>query len=92
MFADQRPTCSYDEIALVSARRRSGRVSMEKAADALRNAARSLGGDAIIAVRLGSTQVATGAGTTPVTTTADLSGTVVRFRDRGCRGARTAAP
>ena len=85
-FQEARPVCQYQEVGTVSARKRSGSVSMDEVAESLRIRARQMGGDAIIGVtqgteRRGGTMVGHSviANNDPV-----ISGTVVRFRDSTC--------
>ena len=85
-FQEARPECPYEEVGTVSARKRSGLVSMDEVAEGLRHRAREMGGDAIIGL---SERVETrGASVVGRSVVANndpvVSGTVVRFRDAAC--------
>jgi hypothetical protein len=71
LFSSQLPTCPFDEIAIVSARREFNLVSTAAVTEALRKKARELGGDALVRVSF-------------LEGDAVLSGTVIRFKDGSC--------
>jgi hypothetical protein len=85
-YQEARPECPYEEVGTVSARKRSGLVSMEAVAEGLRQRAREIGGDAIIGV--GERVETRGGSVVGRTVVANndpvISGTVIRFRDPGC--------
>ena len=91
----QRPQCSYEEIGIVTWRPTHGWQKLQSGVDKMRAEAARLGGDAIVGFSIGErrgdeTTVISGDGaaisiTTGVDTETVISGSVVRFRDRGCR-------
>ena len=87
MYSTERPRCPFEELATVRSRKPSIFVSMEDVAESIRQVAREVGGDAVIAVTGGSelrggTVIgsAVSMDTDPI-----LSGTVIRFKEDDCR-------
>jgi hypothetical protein len=80
LFSTRAPTCPYDEIGLVVVRPASGFTSLQSMLDHMKQRAREMGGDAIVA--LTPQQGADAGGEAGSRTT--LSGTVVRLRGRDC--------
>ena len=85
LFSTKLPTCAYEEVGLVSARKRT-LVSMDDVLAGLVERAREMGGDAVVGIGQGA-QVS-GGGEDLVTISSDpvLSGTVIRFTEEGCTG------
>jgi hypothetical protein len=84
LYSTRLPTCRYEEIGLIQVKRRHG--SLEEVLDAVRQHARIMGGDGVIA--LGQTQTTEG-GTVVGTTVSlgaseGLAGTVIRFTETTC--------
>lgn len=87
-YQSVRPRCAYDELALVVVRPRAFWTSPDELVNRLRERARSLGGDAVIAVKSVRTVEGAsldGAGSVELDHRPTLSGTVVRYRDVECR-------
>jgi hypothetical protein len=87
MYSTERPRCPFEEIGTVRSRKPGFWVSMEDVAEAVRDVARELGGDAIIGVTSvsqinGGTVIGS---TVTVDTDPVLSGTVIRFKEAECR-------
>jgi len=88
IFHENRPSCAFDEVAMVSATRPNTLVSMDAVVESLREKAREVGGDAIIG--LSSEARVTGASPSTVDNSVDverktvLSGTIIRFRSPKC--------
>ncbi len=86
VFSEQRPECPFDEVGTVSAEGGS-LLSSERFLRGFKEAARSMGGDAIMGVQQGTAEggtIRTRTGTTTSRMTT-LTGTVIRFRDLSCR-------
>ena len=85
IFSAKLPECPFEELGIVTGKRKVVWTSLDEVLDALRVRAREMGGDAI--VRLGAAE-AVSAGMYPngtsVNTSPSLSGTVIRFTDPGC--------
>ena len=81
-YSTRLPTCAYEELGLVSAKKRLGWNSMEDLLAAAQQRAREMGGDAIVSLREVPHLTGNAEG---VSTDESLSGTVVRFKDPGCR-------
>ena len=78
-YSTKVPTCAYEELGLVSVK---GGQSMDVMLAAAQERARQMGGDAIVSVRelpyvSGNAEL--------VSTSESISGTVIRFKDQGCR-------
>jgi hypothetical protein len=71
LYSSQLPTCPFEEVAIVKARRETWIVSTGAAVDALRKKARQMGGDALVGVGFG--------------TNSDVTATVIRFQRGDCR-------
>ena len=71
LYSAQLPSCPFEEIGLVKARREYNIVPNAAVVDALRDKARELGGDALVGVSFVSDD--------------DLAGTVIRFKQDDCR-------
>ena len=71
LYSAQLPTCPFEEVAIVKARRETWLVSTAAAADALRKKARQMGGDALVGVGYGINS--------------DVTATVIRFQRVDCR-------
>ncbi len=71
LYSAHLPRCPFEEIGIVSAHRETWLVPGDAVADALRNRARELGGDAVVRVGFLSA--------------GELTGTVVRFKQDDCR-------
>jgi uncharacterized Fe-S cluster-containing radical SAM superfamily protein len=87
MYSTQRPRCPFEELATVRSRKPAFWVSMEDVAESLRQVAREMGGDAVVAVAGGS-ELSGGTvigGTVSIDNDPILSGTVIRFKDDDCR-------
>jgi hypothetical protein len=87
MYSTGRPRCPFEEVGTVRSKKPGFWVSMEDVAESVRQAARELGGDAIIGVT-NAEQISGGTvigPTVTVDTEPVLSGTVIRFRDDDCR-------
>jgi len=86
VFSSSLPKCPYDEIGMVSARRKSNLVSMQGVLESIRRRVREMGGDAIIG--FGETTQMRSAVATHGEIVLDrdpvLSGTVIHFRDPKC--------
>jgi hypothetical protein len=89
LYSTRLPTCPYEDIGLVHAKRRDlgvARTSLESAVDAVRRRAREMGGDAVVA--LGRTQTVDGGtvvgNTVSLGVAEGLAGTVIRFTDASC--------
>ena len=76
------PECQFEEVGIVSSRRESSLVSMDKVLEALRSKARELGGDAVIGMVEANEarNVILGVDRDTV-----LSGTIIRFTDQDCQ-------
>jgi hypothetical protein len=83
-YSTRLPTCAYEELGLVSAKRRSWSPgnSMDDLLTAAQLRAQEMGGDAIVSLR--EVPQVTGNGES-VSTHESLSGTVIRFKDPGCK-------
>jgi hypothetical protein len=87
MYSTERPRCAFEELATVRSRKPTWFVSMEDVAESIRRVARELGGDAVIGVTNAS-QLSGGTvigGTVSVDSDPILTGTVIRFKEDGCR-------
>ena len=87
MYSTERPRCAFEEVGTVRSRKPGFWVSMEDVAESVRDVARELGGDAVIALTNvsqinGGTVIGS---TVSVDTDPVLSGTVVRFTEDDCR-------
>ncbi|MGH7464046.1 MAG: hypothetical protein ACREK1_02660 [Longimicrobiales bacterium] len=86
VFSTKLPSCPYEEVGLVRAKRR-GFASLQDVLTAVRERAREMGGDAVIA--MGQTESVTGGvgaeNVVSVSSQEGLAGTVIRFADRNCR-------
>lgn len=88
IMREKRPSCAFDELAIVNATRPNTLVSMDAMVEALRKKAREVGGDAIIG--LSNEARVTGASPSYVDNSVDvdrktvLSGTVIRFKSATC--------
>jgi len=71
LYSAQLPTCPFEEVAIVRARRETWVVSTGATVDALRKKARQMGGDALVGVGFGINS--------------DVTATVIRFRRDDCR-------
>jgi hypothetical protein len=71
LYSSQLPTCPFEEVAIVKARRETWLVSTGATVDALRNKARQMGGDALVQLGFG--------------TNSDVTATVIRFQRDDCR-------
>lgn len=82
IYSTKTPECAYEEVGLVSARRRYALViSMSDVLEALKERARAMGGDAVMGVSEGAEVAGSGE---DVTSAPVLSGTVIRFREEDC--------
>lgn len=82
IYSTKTPECPYEEVGLVSARRRYALVmSMSDVLEALKERARAMGGDAVMGVSEGAEVSGDGE---DVTSTPVLSGTVIRFTEEEC--------
>jgi hypothetical protein len=85
LYSTQAPACAYEELGLIVGKPRSGFTSLQRVLDGMQERARRMGGDAIIGVAPGQNVAASGVGeTVSISSQTALSGTVIRFRDRGC--------
>ena len=87
MYSTERPRCPFEEIGSVRSRKPAFWVSMEDVAESVRDVAREMGGDAIIGVT-SATQLNGGTvvgSTVSIDTDPVLSGTIIRFKEDGCR-------
>jgi hypothetical protein len=87
MYSTQRPRCPFEELATVRSRKPNFFVSMEDVAESIRQVARELGGDAVIAVSAGG-ELRGGTvigGSVAMDTDPVLNGTVIRFKEEECR-------
>jgi hypothetical protein len=87
MYSAERPRCPFEELGTVRSRKRGFWTSMEDVAESVRQVARELGGDAVVSVT-NADQISGGTvigSTVSVDTSPVLSGTVVRFKEDGCR-------
>lgn len=90
LFSEKGPECPFEEIGLVTSRKRNVFVSMEDVTESLRAEARRMGGDAVIGVRLGSATVghshesAMGRNDVDIDQQPLISGTVIRWKDPNC--------
>lgn len=85
IYSTQKPDCRYEEVGLVSARRRfAWLVSMSEVLEALKQRARAMGGDAVLGVSERSEVSGGGQDLATVSSEPVLSGTVVRFTENGC--------
>jgi hypothetical protein len=87
MYSTERPRCAFEELATVRSRKPNWFVSMEDVAESIRRVARELGGDAVIGVTNAS-QLGGGTvigGTVSIDSDPILTGTVIRFKEDGCR-------
>lgn len=88
LYAEQRPRCPYEELALISSRRRNVFISMEDVTEALRVRARALGGDAVIGVAE-SVETRGGmvhqGGAVSLDRDPVLRATIIRFKSEDCR-------
>lgn len=85
VFSAKLPECEFEELGIVTGKRRMVWTSLDEVLAALRVRAREMGGDAI--VRLGaaeSVQAGVYEGGANVNTAPSLTGTVIRFTDPGC--------
>ena len=71
LYSSQLPTCPFEEVAIVTARRETWLVSSGTVVDALRKKARQMGGDALVRVGFGINS--------------DVTATVIRFQQGDCR-------
>lgn len=95
IYSTQTPSCSYDELGIVTWRPPGGQDRLQVGVERMRRRARQMGGDAILDFRIVERDGAnvstvssdsTGVAVRSWTTTAvRASGTVVRFRDPTCR-------
>jgi hypothetical protein len=87
LYSTKLPECPYDEVGLISGKRRNFWVSMEDVLEEMKVRAREMGGHAIVGI--GSGEVVTGAtqsgNAVSLDTTELLTGTVVRFPEAQCR-------
>jgi hypothetical protein len=86
LFSTKLPTCPYEEVGLVTGHRRHGFNSYESVLEAMKDRAREMGGDAIVAL---SQQQTVNGGTVvgkavSINTSEGLSGTVIRFTESSC--------
>ena len=94
VYRAQQPSCSFDEIGLVTWSPRHDFESLEEGVTGMKQRAREMGGDAIVdfayvrretGVSTTISSDSTGAeATSTVQTQTTASGTVVRFREPGC--------
>jgi hypothetical protein len=87
MYSTERPRCAFEELATVRSRKPGWFVSMEDVAESIRRVARELGGDAVIGVTNAS-QLGGGTvigSTVSIDSDPILTGTVIRFKEDGCR-------
>ena len=87
MYSTQRPRCPFEELATVRSRKPNFFVSMEDVAESIRQVAREMGGDAVIAVTTGG-ELRGGTvvgGNVSMDTDPVLNGTIVRFKEDDCR-------
>jgi hypothetical protein len=87
MYSTQRPRCPFEELATVRSRKPNFFVSMEDVAESIRQVARELGGDAVIAVTTGG-ELRGGTvigGSVSMDTDPVLNGTIIRFKEEDCR-------
>jgi hypothetical protein len=90
LFSDKGPECPFEEVGLVTCRKRNIFVSMEEVTESLRAEARKMGGDAVIKVNLGSAIVGSGystekgEGSSEISQQPFISGTVIRWKNPGC--------
>lgn len=87
MYAADRPTCPFEELATVRSRQRSKLVSMNAVTEAVRQRARELGGDAVIGVSEGSEVHGGMVVGSMVSVSSDpvVSAVIIRFKDPSCR-------
>jgi hypothetical protein len=85
IFSAKLPECAFEELGIVTGKRRVSWTSLDEVLEALRVRAREMGGDAI--VRLGASEAVEAGvyqGGANVGTVPSLSGTVIRFSNPGC--------
>lgn len=87
LYSLKLPECPYDELGLISGKRRGFLTSLDDVLERMRERVREMGGHAIVG--LGASEVVTGASgvgqAVTVDTTDRLAGTVIRFTDPDCR-------
>jgi hypothetical protein len=71
LYSAKLPSCPFEEIGIVRARKEIDVVSDDALVDALREKARELGGDALVRISF--------------VAKSDLAATVIRFKQDGCR-------
>ena len=81
-YSTKVPTCPYAELGLIKVERAMFWNSLQDLLKAAGKRAREMGGDAIVGVR--EVPQVTGSGEN-VSTNEALTGTVIRFKDRGCQ-------
>ena len=94
IYQTQLPTCRYDELGMITWKRPHGFMKLQKGVELMRERAREMGGDAIVAFgmgeRMNGTTTTTRVDSASVTTSSSLdrehiaSGTVIRFTEAGC--------
>lgn len=82
LYSTKLPRCAYQELGLVSAKARHFWNTMEDLLAAARHRAREMGGDAIVSVREMGEVTAIGES---VSTKDSVTGTVIRFKEPGCK-------
>jgi hypothetical protein len=86
IYTNRLPVCSYIEVGIVKSRQRNKLISMDRVAESLREAAREMGGDAIIGVRMGDETMGAmvSGGGVFIDTDPVLQGTVIRWKTKKC--------
>lgn len=84
LFAEAKPTCQYEEIAVVTVEGQRNWVSDEKVTEELKARARKVGGHAVIGYTQTQRNVAPGGGRM-AGDYRTRSGTAIRFTDPTCR-------
>jgi hypothetical protein len=95
IYQTQLPTCRYEELGMITWKRPHGFMKLQKGVELMRERARRMGGDAIVAFQVGEREngitTTTRVDSTSVVTSSSLdrdriaAGTVVRFTEPGCQ-------
>lgn len=86
IYRTKLPECPYDEIGIISSKRKTKLITMEQVIESIKQKARQMGGDAVIGLSEVNEVKGADVSNSGVVLDRDLvlSGTVIKFKDPEC--------
>lgn len=87
IFQNKLPECPFEEVGYVTSRQRNKLISMESVMESVRDAAREMGGDAVMNLTWGEQNMGGVVSNNAIVIDHDpvLSGTIIRWTEENCK-------